>query len=133
MARAVVVTIIGTGPDHTRRTEAPPSFEIRGVGPCSAHALRLDRINSRDLIATARDVYFRWLSGVGSAPEPSGVVLTEPHSSSGDQQRGRVVFELPVLLPDERFIPLELLHTRSILRSRAGRSGLARTSVQPSQ
>ena len=98
------------------------------------HELRLDRINSRDLIATARVVYFRWLSGVGSGPEPSGVVLAESHAGSGEHQRGRVVFELPVLLPEEHFVPLELLRTRNVLRNvlrnRPGRSGPPRAQVQ---
>jgi hypothetical protein len=41
--------------------------------------------------------------------------------ASGGQ--GRVVFELPVLLPEEQFIPLELVRGRSG-RSRSSRSPL---------
>jgi len=59
---------------------------------------RLDRINSAALLRQARGVYFAYLSGAAAAGEPLGMVL----SGAG----GRVVFDLPVLLPDELFVPI---------------------------
>ena len=80
-----------------------PSFQIRGAGGDASASLRLDRINSRDVFSAARRVLFRHMESCPEGPDPLGVVL------SG---RGRVVFELPVLLPDEQFVPLEFLLTR---------------------
>lgn len=71
---------------------------------------RWDRINSADVISRARRIYYSYLenSGGGGGAEPCGIVITGP---SGGQ--GRVVFENPVLLPDEQFIALELVRGRS--------------------
>ncbi len=48
---------------------------------------------------------FRYQEGCPAGPEPCGVVLLGA--------RGRVVFEQPVLLPHEQFIPIELLQGRA--------------------
>lgn len=99
-----------------------PSFVIRG-GESSASpsggALRLDRINSAELLRCSRRVYFRFLESCPTAPEPLGVVLL------GAGPQGRVVFELPILLPDEQFVPMELLRPRSP-RGRGARGGSSR-------
>ncbi len=99
-----------------------PSFVIRGgessASP-SAGALRLDRINSAELLRCSRRVYFRFLEACPTAPEPLGVVLL------GAGPQGRVVFELPILLPDEQFVPMELLRPRSA-RGRTARGGSSR-------
>jgi hypothetical protein len=58
------------------------------------------------LIARARQVYFSFLSGAAAGIEPCGVVL------GSDVSEGRVVFDLPVLLPDEEFIALDLIRRR---------------------
>ena len=93
---------------------APLSFEIRGaVGSSVSAPPRWDRINSSAVIAQARRVYFQYLERSPSAQEPQGIVL-----SPG---QGRVVFELPVLLPDEQFIPLDWVRARPS-RSRTSRS-----------
>lgn len=99
-----------------------PSFQIRGgessASP-SAGALRLDRINSAELLRCSRRVYFRFLEACPTAPEPLGVVLL------GAGPQGRVVFEVPILLPDEQFVPMELLRPRSA-RGRSARGGSSR-------
>ncbi len=106
----------GTPPSRT------PSFVIRGgessASP-SAGGLRLDRINSAELLRCSRRVYFRFLESCPTAPEPLGVVLL------GVGPQGRVVFELPILLPDEQFVPMELLRPRSA-RGRSARGGSSR-------
>ncbi|MEX1324297.1 MAG: hypothetical protein AB1Z21_08945 [Synechococcaceae cyanobacterium] len=51
---------------------------------------------------------FAYQEGCPFGPEPCGVVL--------QGRRGRVVFEQPVLLPDEQFIPIDLLHGRPAAR-----------------
>lgn len=79
---------------------------------------RWDRINSAVVIAQARRIYFHYLECSPSQNDPLGVVITQP-----DSGQGRVVFELPVLLPEEQFIPLELLRSRAV-RSRSSRSPL---------
>ena len=58
------------------------------------------------MIARARQVYFSFLSGAAAGSEPCGVVL------GSDVSEGRVVFDLPVLLPDEEFIALDLICRR---------------------
>ncbi|MFM8604115.1 MAG: hypothetical protein ACKOBY_01010 [Cyanobium sp.] len=83
-------------------------------------ALRLDRINSRDLLAAARRVYFDFLAAGACGDEPLGVVLSDVGGP-----RGRVVFSRPVLLPDEEFVALELLRSR-LPRAGGGRSNAAR-------
>ena len=85
-----------------------PSFLIAAAGAPSFQPppLRLDRINSRDLLAAARRVYFAFLSATASAADPLGVVLSGAEKGS---PRGRVVFSPPVLLPDEEFVALDLL------------------------
>lgn len=85
------------------------------VQPATAQP-RWDRINSAAVIAQARQVYFQFLERCSVQHEPLGVVITEPRSG-----QGRVVFELPVLLPEEQFIPLELVRGRAA-RSRSPRS-----------
>jgi hypothetical protein len=69
---------------------------------------RWDRINSAVVIRRARQIYFAFLQNSLCGSEPCGIVLTGPE---GDQ--GRVVFETPVLLPEEQFIPLDLVRGRS--------------------
>jgi hypothetical protein len=82
--------------------------------------LRLDRINSRQLLHAARQIYFRHLTTGAVANEPLGVVLV------GESSQGRVVFETPVLLPDEQFVPIDLVRTRPSPRPRGGRAALGR-------
>lgn len=76
---------------------------------------RWDRINSAEVIRRARRLYYAFLEANGSSLEPSGVVIT---AAAG----GRVVFDAPVLLPDEQYIPIDLVR---------GRSGRGRTPRNP--
>lgn len=99
-----------------------PSFEVRGAPACGTHSLRLDRINSRAVLQAARNIYFRYLSAAGSPNEPLGVVIV------GESPQGRVVFDLPVLLPEEQFVPIDLLRGRNAGR---GRPGPGRTGRSP--
>ena len=103
-----------------------PSFLIRSDSTGSvaavaspASSLRLDRINSADLLRRSRRVYYRFLESCPSAPEPMGVVLL------GEGPQGRVVFEVPILLPEEQFVPMELLRPRPG-RGRNGRGAALR-------
>jgi hypothetical protein len=88
------------------------------VSPLQLGDLRLDRINSRQLIRSARNVYYRFLEACPGAAEPVGVVMAK-----GTRQ-GRVVFEPPVLLQKEHFVPIEWLRLAGP-RSRTARSGAA--------
>jgi hypothetical protein len=81
-------------------------IEAAGSGPFQPPALRLDRVNSRDVLAAARTVYFAFLASGATADDPLGVVL------GGGAGRGRVVFQAPALLPDEEFVAVELLRGR---------------------
>jgi len=85
-------------------------------------SLRLDRIDSRVLLTAARRVLFAYLGDGGGADDPVGVVLT------ADQRQGRVVFELPVLLPNEQYVPLDLIRGGERL-SRGRRSAPARVRL----
>jgi hypothetical protein len=105
----------------TDRKRISPSFAIRGAapaagGPSSWTQLqpRLDRINSAELLRLARAAYFGWLSGGGGSGDPLGIVLTNADA-------GRVVFELPVLLPGEQFVPIAWLRPGGQGRGRTGR------------
>ncbi|WP_254217068.1 hypothetical protein [Synechococcus sp. CCY 9618] len=99
--------------DANSPASSGPSFRIRGGESSSAlqqgahpsASLRLDRINSADLLRRSRRIYFRFLESCPTAPDPMGVVL-------GDGPQGRVVFEAPILLPEEHFVPMELLRPR---------------------
>ena len=82
-----------------------PSFEIRGASGAPSSP-RWDRINSRSLIAKARRIYFAYLSCTPAGQEPLGVVV-DPQELDG-----RVVFETPVLLPDEEFIAIDMIRGR---------------------
>jgi hypothetical protein len=53
----------------------------------------------------ARQAMYAYMERCPMGPDPCGVVL--------QAGRGRVVFELPVLLPDEQFIPLDLIRGRT--------------------
>jgi hypothetical protein len=117
----------GGPPDVHPSGSVSPSFLIRGgessgsaaAGAAPASSLRLDRINSADLLRRSRRVYYRFLESCPSAPEPMGVVLL------GETRQGRVVFEAPILLPEEQFVPMELLRPRPG-RGRNGRSPAGR-------
>ena len=82
-----------------------PSFEICGASGAPS-APRWDRIDSRLLIAQARQIYFAYLCSTHAGHEPLGVVV-DPQEFDG-----RVVFESPVLLPDEEFIAIDLIRGR---------------------
>ena len=71
------------------------------------------------MIAQARRIYFHYLERSGLANDPLGIVISSPQSG-----QGRVVFELPVLLPDEQFIPIELV------RGRPGRNRSTRSTYR---
>ena len=91
---------------------------IRGAEGVSVSAAALqprwDRINSAEAIGRARRIYYAFLEQSASAAEPLGIVM------AAEAGAGRVVFALPVLLPAEQFIPLELLRGRPG-RGRPGR------------
>ena len=82
--------------------------------------MRLDRINSSVVLQLARQVYFRFLSSGPGGVEPAGIVLKVAATE------GRVVFDAPVLLPDEHFVPIEWLRNRSVGRNRPGRPAPSR-------
>ncbi len=114
----------------TNPATSSPSFLISGTSGSGAGArgptnrdplssLRLDRIDSRVLLAAARRVLFGYLEQGSYGDDPIGVVLT------ADQRQGRVVFEVPVLLPEEHFVPLDLIRGGELL-GRSRRNGAAR-------
>ncbi|QEY31648.1 hypothetical protein EVJ50_04665 [Synechococcus sp. RSCCF101] len=89
-----------------RPSRPSPSFDIAGPRSAASSGPRWDRVNSRDLLARARSIYFAFLTAHPGSPDPVGVVLTEAESC------GRVVFSVPVLLPDEQFLALDLIRPR---------------------
>jgi hypothetical protein len=83
-------------------------------------SLRLDRINSRELLAAARRIYFDFLAAAVNSDDPLGVVINGMAAG-----QGRVVFSRPVLLPHEEFVALDLLRNRAH-RTTGGRSATGR-------
>ena len=83
--------------------------------------LRLDRFDSRLVLQTARQIYFRHLAQASAGLEPIGIVITLPGPD------GRVVFERPLLLPEDQFIPLEWILQRPA-RNRTARPSTLRFS-----
>lgn len=80
---------------------------IRGAGGQGASSpLRWDQINSQDVLRRARRIYLHYFEQGPGGITPIGIVL------QGNNGQGRVVFEAPVLLPDEQFVPLELIRSR---------------------
>lgn len=96
----------------------------RSIGNDPLANLRLDRINSRELLRDARIIYFRFLESGWGPTDPLGVVI-----SGGEGIGGRVVFDLPVLLPHECFVPLELLRLRPASRPRSSRAAASRPAT----
>ena len=103
---------------------------IQGAGGGQSRndpSARLDQIDSRTVIGRARVVYLQHMTRSPLAGEPLGVVLVEEMSSRRSSDpgpatlQGRVVFECPILLPTEIYVPLEWLKGRSP-RSRGSRS-----------
>ena len=90
-----------------------PSFAIRGAafaadpGPARWAPDLLLR-----LLPIARSIYLLHFERQGSPPEALGVVV------NATTAQGRLIFESAVLLPDEHFIPLDLIRMRP-----PGRSG----------
>lgn len=110
----------GTRPGWVPRSR--PSFVIEAAAAAGTEppSLRLDRINSRDLLAAARRIYFEFLAAAASGDDPLGVVLSGVAAG-----QGRVVFSRPVLLPHEEFVAIELLRSRAGRQS-GGRGGSGR-------
>jgi hypothetical protein len=90
-------------------TGAFPSFLIQGALDASPATLRLDRINSQRVFQLARQALFHYMERCPAGNDPIGVVL--------QGERGRVVFEQPILLPDEQFVPIELLRGRQTTKA----------------
>ena len=83
-----------------------PSFVINGAAGTPILP-RWDRVDSRALIRLARQIYFSYLSDTPGGQEPIGAVVDLA------QAAGRVVFDHPVLLPEEEYVALDLIRGRS--------------------
>ena len=103
-----------------------PSFQIAGAAPTAAPVLRLDQINSQEVLLAARRVLFQYMQAYPMGADPLGVVLPlegAPQRSPGSTiqaeraeagrvEAGRVVFRQPILLPNEQFVAIEWLRGR---------------------
>lgn len=89
-----------------------PSFRIAGTVGSAAPPLRWDQINSQLVLQAGRKVLFQYQLNWPGGPEPSGVVLNPPNLT------GRVVFGIPVLLPEEQFVAIDWLRGRPQRSSR---------------
>jgi hypothetical protein len=67
------------------------------------------------MLQVGRQLYLSHLERHGARVEPLGVVIETRHFS------GRMVFEPPVLLPDEQFLEIDLLRRRTHGRLRQRR------------
>lgn len=129
--RSISFTTTKTGSTSDLRVRGEPvSFVIQGAGLGPSRnepSARLDQIDSRTVIGRARVVYLQHMTRSPMAAEPLGVVLVEDVSSrrspdpAGGSIQGRVVFECPILLPTEIYVPLDWLKGRPS-RNRGSRS-----------
>jgi hypothetical protein len=130
--RSISFTTTNTSSSSDLRSGgASVSFVIQGAGGGQSRtdpSLRLDQIDSRTVIGRARSIYLTYMTRGFPGGEPMGVVLLEHNpqtpsgrSSEGAGLGGRVVFECPVLLPNEIYVPLEWLRGRGS-RGRGPRS-----------
>ncbi|KRO91525.1 MAG: hypothetical protein ABR96_10075 [cyanobacterium BACL30 MAG-120619-bin27] len=87
--------------------------------------MRLDQINSSLVIQAARRILFQSLELGNTGHEPSGVVFNRKQIL-----QGRIVFDQPVLLPDEQFVPINLIRGR-LTGSGAARLRLPRKPSSP--
>ena len=83
-----------------------PSFTIAGAASTAAPLLRFDQINSQQVLRAARHVLFLYQQQCPMGRDPLGVVL-QGGGVSEIGPHGRVVFDTPILLPDEQFIAME--------------------------
>ncbi len=91
-------------PFTTTTTNRTPSFQIAGAASTAAPVLRLDQINSQQVLLAAKRVWFHYLQTSPMGADPLGVVLS--------MEAGRVVFSQPVLLPNEQFVAIDWLRGR---------------------
>ncbi len=103
-----------------------PSFTIAGAASSAAPVLRLDQIDSQQVLRAARHVLFQYQQQCPMGRDPFGVVLQGGVQGQPGQQ-GRVVFDTPILLPDEQFIAMEWI----LGRSKRGQGARLRMSKQP--
>ena len=103
-----------------------PSFTIAGAASSAVPVLRLDQIDSQQVLRAARQVLFHYQQQCPMARDPFGVVLQGGIQAQRWQQ-GRVVFDTPILLPDEQFIALEWI----LGRSKRGQGPRLRMPKQP--
>ena len=89
-----------------------PSFTIAGAASSATPVLRLDQIDSQQVLRAARYVLFQYQQQCPMGRDPFGVVLLAGAPNHSEHQ-GRVVFDTPILLPDEQFIAMEWLLGRS--------------------
>ena len=103
-----------------------PSFTIAGAASSAAPVLRLDQIDSQQVLRAARHVLFQYQQQCPMGRDPFGVVLQGGVQGQQGQQ-GRVVFDTPILLPEEQFIAMEWI----LGRSKRGQGARLRMSKQP--
>ena len=105
-----------------------PSFTIAGAASSAAPVLRLDQIDSQQVLRAARHVLFHYQQQCPMGRDPVGVVLQGGAAAGGQPgQQGRVVFDTPILLPDEQFIAMEWIFGRS----KRGQGSRLRMPKQP--
>lgn len=92
-----------------------PSFAIDGAsGQFDAAMWRCPPEQLGRMLQIARRLYLHYLERCGS-PEPLGVVIVAGGRSA------RLIFEAPVLLPQEQFVPLDLLRLKPQQKNRSRR------------
>ena len=112
----------------TGRATSSPSFLIQGAngstGPSPRPELRLDQIDSRQVFQDARRAYFLYLEQCPGGAEPIGIIWQQAPVPP------RVVFELPVMLPEEHFVPIEMIRGRPN-RTASNRLRNPRSTLRP--
>ena len=89
-----------------------PSFKITASHTIICEALVFNSFESKSLLQRAKLIYLNHLANYIFNKQPKGIVLNL------DNSHGYVVFEFPALLPNEKYLPIDLLSPKAKKRSR---------------
>ena len=89
-----------------------PSFKIKASHTSICEAFIFNSFESKSIVQRAKLIYLDHLANYIFTKQPKGIVLNLNNS------HGYVVFDEPTLLPNEKYLPIDLLSPKAKKRSR---------------